>query len=760
LCNLDCILLKNKLELFKNKCNVIYNKDVALDENIVLLILSMKYTNDQELNDLATSFGKLSLRKEYYFEVKKKRLDKWFYTEKKHEINGSRDEFKVMFRKAVKEIFMEMKGDEKENINLRDFIKEFGLWGTAGSIYGEDIPKEVKKYIKKNKWGIVASHDLDNMADKVEQKIANKSSAYYQTMVKDESTNSRFVVVADVFTYWVESHLSYFFEHKLAACKQLYNYWSNEKRTKFWERRRLLLIVRKLLCYDLDYSGWDENVNFDMINIIFEELRPYIPEEYHYELDWLIFLITHTFVDGQITKNGLASGRRWTTFINSVCNAAIQKIASWLSGVEIIEDCELGDDMDCLVNSEEDALKHMKVLDSMSFSINKLKSKIGKVGEFLKTNYCKEGIFQSPFRLLRSLLFSTEDEQFNISSMELVNSRLDSWMKLCGRLWGYNKINKICYDKYNISDTILYDFIHLFGHKVNGKDVFNWLISPSTVGGGGITFMDPRKSRVFQLNSKKWATLSIIDKERQQFDKSIIKYIERKLNANLKDKKYTMKVLNNFRNIVEKVKFNRKLVSITKFNKPSVNKDIIRMLAMNGEYLVTDMFDVRNSNLYSFHPKLPDASTGYYSISLLNLNNITIDDIRSDFRNNDFITLNNGQRIGSKSLILEQSITQFLFRTRGKSNTICDLILKNKILNTPRELISLGGEVSSSIYWIVLQSFTNHFFNNVDRLDKLLRLYASMNYLLTSCETYLYNKNITNILTQQKNNTVRECYYL
>lgn len=743
--SLDCILVSRHLSWLAEDTSHILGFDVTIDENIIYLVLSLKYCDNQELSDLSTSFGKFKLKEEFKEKYKMDRLNRWLYEKREHTINGSEEDFLSRLRSKVDDMLNLASGDEKPFLSLKEFVLEFGLWGTSGSLYGIEIPKELKKYIVKNKWSIAGSYDLEYVYNEVLSRIESMSSVEYKTMEKEEATNVRYVVVADIYTYIAESYLSYFFEHKLSSIPQLFNYHSNTQRVKFWEDRRLKMIIEKLIAHDIDYSGWDENVNLKMIETVIYSLRLLVPDtpDTNRVYRWLKYIIFNTTIDGRLQINGLASGRRWTTLINSLINAAIQGIAADLAEITTIGDVVLGDDADALIYSERDGEKHLIALSDMGFSINFEKSKTGVTGEFLKTFYNKRGIYQSPYRLLRSLLFSTEDERLMESSQSMINARLDSWMKLCGRLVNYQKEKRIEYNKFKIGEVIIYDFIHLFGHKIKRSKIVQWLVSPSAIGGGGISFIHIRKTKGLEnYENMNWVALNVSDRVTNRFDSESLRVIKRNFDKNMKDNRSREKLLNNYIKIVEKSKYSREIVTLTRHDRYKIKKDEILTVFPNVCYAVEDL----NSVHKIWTPKLPRSNSGYYTASLLNLNDINLKMIREDYRERDFIVCNNGEFIGKRSMLTDTCISEFIDLTRGKSNAICDLILKEKLMNIPRELLSFGGEVSSSIYWIVLSTFITNRLSRVAEFSSILRLYNLMNYLILLDFNRIINNNILNTL--------------
>lgn len=413
------------------------NKDFNLDENVPCLVLLLKYCNSSVLSDLSTSFGKFSLVDEFRLEYRDARLDKWMFTERKHDINGDEDEFYREFEVSVNNILSEydVSMNKRKYLTIEEFVNEIGLWGTAGSIYGVEILDNIRSEVKKNKWSVALVNNKRDLINKIKTAIKEKWNVRYKSMEKMESTNVRYVVVADMITYLVEAYLSYHFEAGLWNIPCLFTFKNNEYKLKFFDQRRLQRILRKNIL-DIDYSGWDENVNLRMIWLCIRCLwLKCLPDDKFYEFwEYLLFAVYNSYLDDKKIENGLGSGRRWTALLNGIINAAINDLAIRMNkkkninvvynSVNDIMLAVLGDDSDSMFNSVDDCKNHAIMLDSMKFTINMLKSKINE-GEFLKINYNERGVSESPFRLLRSLLWSTEDERSVDKSLQ-VNARLDS----------------------------------------------------------------------------------------------------------------------------------------------------------------------------------------------------------------------------------------------------------------------------------------------------------------------------------------------
>ena len=177
-------------------------------------------------------------------------------------------------------------------------------------------------------------------------------------------------------TYLIESYGSFYLDQLLIDHPVFYNWKTDTARYNYW-----LSVIDKIKrgywFLDLDWSGWDENLKDAIYQValdcILDVLDTYAPDFRRFE-PYLRKAVNGAFLKGykrRTTLSGLASGRRWTTLLNSVINAAFILYAAQMTGInaegsDIL--VTLGDDSQTVVPSKESAETLMEFLNSLGVS--------------------------------------------------------------------------------------------------------------------------------------------------------------------------------------------------------------------------------------------------------------------------------------------------------------------------------------------------------------------------------------------------------
>lgn len=740
-----------KLVNFVSYYSKVLNKDLSVDDNVCVLVLLLKYCKDVELSDLASAFGRFYLINEYENEYRKERFDKWMFTKREHTIDGDEELFYKEFEKSADRILSKFDVGKINNkfITLEEFIKEVGLWGTSGSMFGMELPKDFKDKIKKNKWGLAFSVEGVKMVNEVLDAIKYKKNVYYKSMQKNESTNVRYVVVADMVTYFIEAYISYFIEDSIGAIPSLYSFKSNRYKLNWFEKRKLKLLLKKHIL-DIDYSGWDENITLRMLAIVILKLKLKTQRSFLDNMfDFLIHAVYNSYLDGEKIENGLGSGRRWTTLLNSLINAIISDMAIRMSnnqmddldavGTESIDLGVVGDDMDGVFESIDAIMRYIKALDSMNFSINKLKSKVD-LPEFLKINYGLLGVSESPFRMLRSVLYSTEDER-DQSKSEQVNSRLDNWAKILGRLNSYFRLQgEAIPEPVGLTELIIGDIWHVLDKKYSRKYIYRFLQSPSTVGGGGLGL---KTINEYERGKKYWVSVNI-NNGVFSLDKLIGHKIDRVMKNSVISKFVNHRILQGM--IIKNKKYVIKAGANLEIIKPKYNYHYMLMLMMERKYTI-----IENSSKYFINSALPQPDgSGLYTSAILNRGMVDVKKVLDDYKNEEFIEDSSGNKF-TKNGLYEYSYVAWLNMIKRKySLKMLQLILDDgdKIVSMPRELVSAKGETAGMLAWLVLKSLILTTFNGMRNTEKLISFQMTLGAWLKSenYQKWLYNDNILNVI--------------
>lgn len=404
---------------------------------------------------LSTLWGKLAPKKEFLkSKVYLDRIQSWLYTPKVLDFDLAK------VRSTVKRLLGRLKIPQKPRLrNFAEFISLRTLWGTSGST---DVP--VSKLYNKTKW-----QDALLLSDAELISIVNKSLSrgypIYSIIPKQEPNTVRAVVLVDLVTYLIESYGSYYLDDMLSDHPVFFNWKSESERFKYWIS--VLDGIRKGNTYlDLDWSNWDANLNDEMYQIILDEtvkvISPFCPD-FEMFVPYLKSAVSGAVLRGfpGKTSNGLASGRRWTTYINSVLNAVFLILAGEQFGLDLLNTpnalVTLGDDSQTMLQVPHLAEYMFDWLNDRGASVNKSKSKITRDRpEFLKLTAQGLTVAGDQVRAVRSILWSTENETVkDARANPNLQTRADIWVKFISRV--YQSSEKY-FDTTLCSKTMLRDF--------------------------------------------------------------------------------------------------------------------------------------------------------------------------------------------------------------------------------------------------------------------------------------------------------------
>lgn len=407
---------------FRILCESYHNKDSSF------LPLVLKKVENR--SGYSTLWGKVAPRptwKKTAFYAK--RLDSWLFSESKLNIPlpKFRETVARLMRRTAPLTLPRLK-------NFEQFISLRTLWGTSGST---DVI--VDKNVPRSKW-----QNALLMTDQQLLELVNKNidkAPVYTIIEKSEPNTVRAVVLVDLVTYLIETYGSYYLDQLLKNHPVFYNWKDETNRFRYWST--VVKNLKEGAWYaDYDWSGWDENIKDDLYQIVMDItmdiLKLYAPDFVRFE-PYLRKAVSGAFLKGysrRTTTSGLASGRRWTTYINSVVDAAFIVMACDTLGYNVLEFPDalvtLGDDSQTLLDPPTLSESITDVLNDFGAKINKQKSKItDKDPEFLKFIATTDGVTGVELRAIRSILWSTEEEKNSIDNVEM---RLDLWTKFLSRV--------------------------------------------------------------------------------------------------------------------------------------------------------------------------------------------------------------------------------------------------------------------------------------------------------------------------------------
>lgn len=434
----------------------LYLKETRYSDDIEFRILTDSYHDKnssflpvvlkkiETRSGLSTIWGKISPRANWRKTLTyEKRLDNWLFGNKALNIDTKK------FSATVARLLSYRAPLSKPVLdNFEQFISLRTLWGTSGST---DVV--VDKSVPKTKWQnalLMSDSEILDLVNKHKDK-----APVYSIIDKSESNTVRAVVLVDLVTYLIEGYGSYYLDQILHNHPVFYNWKDQSHRYRYWAGVVQLLQKNEWFA-DYDWSGWDENVIDELYQIVLSQtmelLKNYAPDFEQFG-PYLGKAVNGAFLKGykrRTTTSGLASGRRWTTYINSVFNAAFLAMACDSMGYDVLSVPDalvtLGDDSQTLLRPSYLADSITDVLDQYGAKINKQKSKItNKDPEFLKFTASSDTVTGIEIRAIRSIIWSTEEEMVAVDN---VQTRLDVWTKFISRV----KLN--AHTQFRLDDVI------------------------------------------------------------------------------------------------------------------------------------------------------------------------------------------------------------------------------------------------------------------------------------------------------------------
>lgn len=427
------------------------------------------------LTGVYTLFNKFSTiptldKKIVYDTLHKDRITKWLLTPKPH------DGFPMnRFKSELRNILSSATLPNKKGFSFRTFIRERALWQTKGGI---ELKEYVNPGLTRNKTGFAWSNTDNELINIFDTEMTKTPISHL--VEKSEPGAVRLVVLADWPTYMMMSYYSYWLDEALSTVNGLYNYRRSDDKLDFWISRVLRCGLNKWQAL-LDYEGWDESVFTELIMAVIDELE-FIMSGVK-GVDNLFGLlkdrIKHCKLDLEAYDlgivdilNGVQSGWRWTTLINSVVN----KVLNRMCGVDAET---LGDDVDAPVDDEEGGNRLIDDLTDLGFKVSKTKTKILQgAGEFLKQAYDKNGVYGDPIRAIRALMWgdSEAERAADHDPVTILNTRVDIWVKYLSRSRR---------TKEELKDLIVSD-LNGAVRTISRENVRKLLLTPRTEGGLGL----------------------------------------------------------------------------------------------------------------------------------------------------------------------------------------------------------------------------------------------------------------------------------
>lgn len=432
------------------------------------LILKKIDAKLQALEGSYTLFNRLSLRQDVpgaFAAVFEKRLNSWLLT--KPENSAAHAASLKPYIQAVLSKWRPIR-----TVSFKTWLLTRSYWARSGAT--DQVTWPGLSHTKAS-WAYSLTDDelwawwLEHKDDDVRWKVFVKP---------DEVASFRLIVNSDTVTYLKMAYVSYLCESSLKG-SGMFAFEDSAGKLSLMTRIQDAL-ARGEWGVAFDGSGWDECITEDLITITVSELIKDVQDR-EAGLDTLQRQLKTALVDlpnGKEIKpiNGLASGLRWTTLINSVINMALQLKTATDAGVRWTVVSTLGDDVVALTATKFSLEDAAKAYSSAGFKLNVSKSHAGPGRvEFLKQYIIPGRVSGVPLRALRAIMFSSSSEMEDAET--LWHQRNMLWAKFAARMGG----------------AVAYMFPHIrrdFAGAARSlrpllKYLNIWLSSSAALGGGG-----------------------------------------------------------------------------------------------------------------------------------------------------------------------------------------------------------------------------------------------------------------------------------
>lgn len=378
-------------------------------------------------------------------------------------------------RPYIKLVLADVK--QTRRVSFNDFLVSRSLWAGPGAT-DQKVPRGYSH--SKGAWAF-------NTTDRDLQRwwLRHRDEpVQWRVFVKpDEVAAFRLIVNTDSVTYLKMAYASYLFEASLNS-SELWAF-ANSK-TKFDLLTTIMVdMAEGASGAAFDGSGWDESITHPLINVVVEEILKKVPSaDPASGLATLLQQLntaTITLPTGEsfVPVNGLASGLRWTTLINSVVNRALQYLVSDETGVHFNVVSTLGDDVVATTHDALDLEVAAKAYASAGFKLNVSKSRVAKGSvEFLKQHITHNRAAGVPLRALRAILFGSAELEMD-ASISVLNQRAALWAKYISRV----SCNPTPWLQHVFNDAKG----ALHRPDLAREPFFTWLATSAALGGGGFS---------------------------------------------------------------------------------------------------------------------------------------------------------------------------------------------------------------------------------------------------------------------------------
>lgn len=371
-----------------------------------------------------------------------------------------------------------------QGLTFPEFVTDPFKWATSGgapsvSIAGEDV---------RSKW----MWALDNLTRTSDLYGLAKTYPNECKVALKEETKTRLVITTPMKSYLHQSYLWYIF----GKPQYLQSTISKSKANTDIAMSN----ITNYVC--IDAEAFDQNIPLWFITYIFESMLLALDRRYSTIGDRVIhtrYLEIRKIIQQEIQdiktmtlvcydkqfpyRNGLMSGWRFTSLIGSLASQVIAEYLNFRLGSNA-KFLVQGDDIILMMDSLMARYsKHqiIAILEQFGMKVNKTKTTIGPIGEFLKQQYYPHKVTGLPLRQLRSIFYANPW----ISSYKHADpsSLCDSWWTFYSRF----STTAEAYIDHQTFTKFATDDIHRWAGKakLSRRELVKLLSTPSAMGGLG-----------------------------------------------------------------------------------------------------------------------------------------------------------------------------------------------------------------------------------------------------------------------------------
>jgi hypothetical protein len=380
----------------------------------------------------------------------------------------------------------------KQKMTPEQYAQNPMNWGTPGAALYDK--KNILK-INNGKKLVDAQNTKWLQALTVEPKevlrsMKTKKAQYCRQNEKLETKKSRGVINCDIETFWKMDYISEAYLEEMMAGSSLSTLFMNGSQLReYWAKTAIFVDSEWRL--PLDQSKFDQEQTKTMIKVFLKVMRErlIISGSMTQEAAEIFDNAEYAMLRGYVSvgskripyKNGVLSGWRWTALIDTMLNAATLETAVEENGVadSLVDYTAQGDDLQTRWKNALAAAATWSKIQEYGFIVNPAKFFISqKRDEFLRKIITPNVIDGYPGRAINSIMWRNPANPKPEEGKNRISEMLDQWHIIVNRMNTKFK---------NIWQEMSKDIAR--ANKMRARDIKDWLRTPTSVGGGGITEM-------------------------------------------------------------------------------------------------------------------------------------------------------------------------------------------------------------------------------------------------------------------------------